>query len=137
MPTPKQIALIHLAKKHLAMDEDLYRAVLKHHGGVDSAKDLDARGFTRVMAYFTACGFRSNWTKRTFGARPGMATPRQVELIRALWRQWSDTDDEAGLNAWLERSFHISALRFLPAGEVGKAITGLKVMVARKRDPGS
>lgn len=133
MPTPKQIAVVHLAKKQLGMDEEMYRTVLKLHGGVTSAADLDARGFERVMAYFTACGFRSTWTKRTYGERAGMASPRQVELIRELWRQWAGADDEKGLNAWLERSFHVSALRFLPASTVGKAITGLKVMAARKQ----
>ncbi len=134
MPTPKQLAVVHLAKKHLGMDEELYRSVLKLHGCAESAADLDARGFERVMAYFTACGFRSTWTKRTYGERAGMATPRQVDLIRQMWRQWSGSDDDAALNAWLERSFHVSALRFLPATSVGKAITGLKTMTRRKRE---
>lgn len=131
--TPKQIALVHLAAKQLGFDDDLYRAILIAHGGVDSAKNLDARGFERVMAYFTAHGFRSTWTQRTYGNRPGMATPRQIDLIRGLWADWSGGEDEAGLNAWLERSFHVSSLRFLSGAAAGKAITGLKTMIARKK----
>ena len=66
--TPKQTALVHVAAKQLCLDEETYRAVLFHHGGgVTSAKDLHADGFRAVTAYFTACGFRSTWTKRTFG----------------------------------------------------------------------
>lgn len=133
--TPKQTALVHLAAKQLGFDDDIYRTILKVHGGVDSARDLDNRGFERVMAYFTAHGFRSTWTQRTFGKRPGMASPRQVDLIRDLWTEWSGKSDEASLNAWLERSFHVTALRFLSSAAAGKAISGLKAMISRKRTP--
>lgn len=134
MPTAKQIALIHLAKKQLGLDEELYRSVLQGYGRAATATELDAGGFKRVMAYFTACGFRSTWTKRTFGERRGMASPRQVELIRQLWRQWSGGDDNAHLDAWIERSFHVTALRFLPSEKAAKAITALKAMAGRKRN---
>ncbi len=133
MLTPKQIALIHLATKRLGFDDEIYRAILMAHGGVASAKELDFRGFERVMAYFTAHGFRSTWTSRTFGERPGMASPKQVDLIRSLWAQWSEDGEETSLNAWLEKSFQVSALRFLPSPLAAKAITGLKAMVRRKR----
>lgn len=130
--TPKQIALVHLAAKQLRLDDDLYRTVLKVRGGVDSAKDLDRDGFERVMAYFTAHGFRSTWTKRTFGKRPGMASPEQVDIIRRLWERWSGDTDEAAINRWLERSYHISSLRFLTTENASKAINGLKAMVRRR-----
>lgn len=129
--SPKQIALIHVAKKRLGLDDDMYRAILYKLGGVMSAKDLNAAGFEAVMEYFTACGFRSDWTHRTFGRRPGMASPAQVDLIKSLWSEYTGRDDEAALNKWLERSFHVSALRFLPASMAQKAITGLKRMKSR------
>jgi len=130
--TPKQIALVHLAAKQLGLDNDLYRTILKVRGGVESAKDLDRDGFERVMAYFTAHGFRSTWTKRTFGKRPGMASPEQVDIIRRLWEQWSGDTDESAINRWLERSYHISSLRFLTPSSASKAINGLKAMVRRR-----
>lgn len=58
--TGKQLALLHVAKRALRFDDDVYRAILKIHGGVESSKDLDAAGFEKVMAHFTACGFRSD-----------------------------------------------------------------------------
>ena len=131
--TPKQIALIHIAKKQLALTEDIYRAILAHKGGVASADQLDKPGFNAVMAYLTACGFRSTWTQRTFGRRDGMASPRQIDLIRDLWRQWSESKDDADLNRWLERSYGVSALRFLDSTAAAKAIAGLKAMVRRKQ----
>lgn len=132
MPTAKQIKLVHLARRKLGIDDNLYRSILHGYGGVVSSKDLDNAGFEGVMAYFARCGFRSDWTKRTFGKRLGMASPAQIELIRALWEEWSGSDDERTLNSWLDRSYHIAALRFLTPDIAGKAINGLRVMVARK-----
>jgi phage gp16-like protein len=132
MITAKQITVVHLAKARLGLEDDMYREILQKLGGVASAKQLDAAGFEAVMEYFASCGFQSTWRKRTFGNRPGMATPPQVDLIRGLWRDFSGADDEAALNKWLERSFHITALRFLDKVMAQKAITGLKKMLARK-----
>eukprot|EP01037_Dinobryon_pediforme_P021832 gene21832-22807_t len=113
--TVKQVALIHVAKRQLGLDDDSYRAILQACGRVDSAADLDAAGFHAVMAYFTACGFRSTWTQRTFGKRHAMASPQQVDMIHKLWLEWSGSDDASALNKWIERSYHVSALRFLDA----------------------
>jgi len=102
---------------------------------VTSAADLTPEGFKGVMDYFNACGFRSDWMKRTYGNRPGMASPNQIDLIRKLWRQWSGEDNEKDLNLWLDRSFRVSALRFLTPEIAGKAITGLRAMAGRKAAP--
>lgn len=133
MITPAQIALVHLAKKRLGWDDDMYRAVLFKLGGVVSAKDLNQDGFAQVMEYANSWGFRSDWRERTFGKRPGMATPKQVDLIRDLWLEWAGVGDDAGLNKWLERSFGVAALRFATPDVAAKAITGLRSMIQRKK----
>ena len=133
MLSKKQIAVLHVAKRDLGLDDEDYRAILARYGGCDSAADLDLLGFDHVMRYFTALGFRSTWTKRTFGNRPGMASPAQVELIRKLWQQYHDGEDEndAHLNAWLTKYHKVSALRFVDSEKVGDVITALKAMTAR------
>jgi hypothetical protein len=131
MITTAQLALIHVAKKRLGLDDDSYRAVLKNHGGVESAKDLDAAGFEAVMHHCSNCGFKSPWKKKNYGDRPGMASPRQVQFIRDLWREYTGGDDEAGLNRWLERTCKLSALAFLTPPAAQAAITGLKKMTQR------
>lgn len=128
----KQLAVVHMAATELKLDDVSYRDVLNRFAGVSSAKDLDNQGFTAVMAYFTALGFRSTWTQRTYGRRPGMASPKQIDLIRKLWRDWSGADDEAALGRWLDRSFHVSALRFLDRAGADKAVNGLRAMLRRK-----
>jgi hypothetical protein len=132
----KQIALVHVAKRDLGLEDDDYRAILARYGGCESAADLDAFGFHHVMRYFTALGFRSTLTKRTFGNRPGMASPAQVDLIRSLWKEFTSKPDEndAGLNAWLHKHHHVTAIRFVDAAKAAKVIYALKAMVARKQD---
>lgn len=137
MPTAKQVALIHVARRELGLDDDQYRAILSlYGGGVESSKELDRVGFDSVIEHFNRCGFRSEWMKRSYGARPGMATPAQVNLIRDLWLEWSGLDDETSLNRWIERSFHVAALRFLTPDVAGKAINGLRAMIARQNESG-
>lgn len=134
--TREQLALVHMAKKYLAKKfgwgEDMYRAMLLQLGGAKSAKDLSNEGFAQIMEYAANQGFRSDWRERTFGHRPGMATPRQVDLVRSLWRDYTGADDVKALDRWLDRSFGITALRFATPEVAAKAINGLKAMIRRK-----
>lgn len=134
--TPKQIALLHVAKKQLSPDDDSYRAILARYGRCESAADLTQPGFTAVIKYFTAMGFRSTWTQRTYGYRPTMATPAQVDLIRSLWDKFSGKpdDNDAELNRWLERFHKVSSLRFVDNKKAAKVISALKAMLARRQD---
>ena len=132
MISPKRIAVVQVARQQLKLDDAQYREVLRLLGGVDSAKDLDALGFERVMLRFNALGFRSTWTKRTYGNRPGMASPAQVDLIRHMWREWSGADDEKALNTWLEGHFHVTSIRFATPAVAHAAITALKTMKGRQ-----
>lgn len=131
--TRKQLALIHLAKKQLQLDDEDYRALLKAAAGVASAKELDKAGFDRVMECFEGLGFQSSRRPRTFGKRAGMATPAQVDYIRSLWQQFSGRDDEKSLNRWLEHWFGVSSLRFADSHVAGQALTALKAMVGRQK----
>lgn len=132
--THKQIALIHVAKKQLGLDEDAYRDILRRWGGMESSADLDQVRFHMVMMRFEQLGFRSTWTKRTFGDRHGsMASAAQIGFIRDMWEKYDQDDaDEKHLNAWLERFHHVSALRFLSAQKAQAVIMALKAMVARR-----
>lgn len=131
--TPKQLGLLAVARKRLGLEEEDYRAILRANAGVESARDLDYVGFATVMARFTQLGFKSDWRERTFGSRPGMATPAQIDTIRAMWKSFSGSEDEGPLNTWLNRTCKVSALRFLDADGAHKAINGLRAMNARKR----
>ena len=145
----KQIALIHVAAHQLGMSDADYRALLMGAAGVRSASDLDAAGFEAVMRRFEALGFAKGQARRAgvpatapapvppqYGERWGMATPAQVDTIRALWHTWHGGEGIEGARAlrhWLERFYQVSDLRFCDVATAQKAIEGLKAMNARKR----
>lgn len=134
--TKKQIALLHVAKRELGLADEDYRAILARYGHCDSSADLNASGFTSVMKYMAALGFKSTSTRPScFGERRGMASPAQIDLIRALWLKYNGAGDEkeAALNNWLTRFHKVSALRFVDAAKASKVITALKQMTGRQK----
>jgi len=47
-----KLAVIHIVKKELGLSDDEYRDILQKYAGVRSARDLDEKGFRRLMHYF-------------------------------------------------------------------------------------
>lgn len=133
--TPKQIALLQVARRQLDLSDEGVTAILRDIGGViTSMRDLDKVGFRRVLVHLEALGFVPQARAPAYGRRAGMATPEQVHLVRRLWRDYTGGEDEAALNRWLEGSFRVSSLRFATAAIAGKAVDGLRAMIARKPD---
>ena len=135
MISVKQKAILHVAKAKLQMTDNQYRSCLVHLAGVESSTDLVRAGFETLMGFFEWKGFAPLAAQGpSFGDRPGMASFAQIELIRALWEEYTrGAAGEAELNKWLERSFKVSSLRFLTKAAAPKVITGLKAMKARSR----
>ncbi|MGH6914671.1 MAG: phage protein GemA/Gp16 family protein, partial [Geminicoccales bacterium] len=86
-----QIAILHVARKQLGMDDDAWRALLAPAAFVTSSTKLGQGGFNLVMLELERLGFKSRSARRNYGNRPGMATDAQVAKIRVLWREWSGT----------------------------------------------
>ncbi len=136
--TNLQKAILHVAKAKLKLSDEAYRMALVQISGVTSSTELDHAGFEAVMGYFDFCGFKPlKKTGPNYGVRDGMASFAQIELIRALWREWSghsDRDvDATGLPIWLKRTFKVDSLRFITAEQAPKANTALKAMKAHKK----
>lgn len=70
----RDLATIHIARKALGMDEEIYRMKLMEFGGVDSSSKLDEKGRARLIAYFKTCGWKPVPTKGG-SARPKRPTP--------------------------------------------------------------
>lgn len=133
MPTTKQTALLHVAKKRLGISDEDWRALLKRAAGVKSSADLDRAGFERMMETLHHLGFTSDFAKEHLGHRPGWATAAQHALIEDLWRAVTDGEgDAAGLDRWIAKRFGVSGLRFADAEIARKIIGGLKNWRARK-----
>ena len=127
-----QIRIVQVAKRQLGLEDPEYRAILRRVCGVESSKSLSHNQFNDLLNEFQRLGWRSTSNRKGFGRRDGFATPKQVSLIRHLFRRWSGRDDDTGLSAWLERQGWASHLRMLDLDCATGAITALRSMVARK-----
>lgn len=130
----RQIGFIKVAVKKLGWSDEVYRSALAQIGGVTTSTDLDKAGFEALIGFFEYCGFKPMEAKGpSYGARPGMASFAQIELIRTLWTEYTHGSypGQDELNKWLERCFKVSSLRFLKKDTAPKVITALKAMKSR------
>ncbi len=134
-----KLAVVHVAKARLRLDEADYRALLARAAGVESSRDLDDAGFARVMDEFARLGFVSDAARKNLGRRhPLMASSGQVKKLRQLWAEYTDgKGDDRSLGKWLDRQGWASALRFLPSHNAQKAIGALVRMNQRRATSGS
>ena len=95
----RDLALIHLAKQQLGLDDETYRALLWNVAGVRSARDLDALGRAEVLARLREHGFRP-----LAGVARRRGTP-QARYIRWLWARLASAGRlprDAEIGAWLK-----------------------------------
>ncbi|WP_047257984.1 gp16 family protein [Chromobacterium subtsugae] len=91
------LALIHIAKTELAMEDDDYRAMLLSVGGVASSKDLSPKGVDRVLAHMKRCGWQPKGGKRP-SPRPRVGQSREAlvgkieALLAEAGRPWGYAD---------------------------------------------
>lgn len=137
-PRSRDLALIHIAKKQLGMDEDTYRAMLLEIGNVTSAADLDIPGRHAVLEHLKAKGFR-HFQK----ASAQRHSKPQARLIYHIWNRLYDAGvvhHLNGLDAWLQhntRRWHPQHAgwekpEFLPSRVAGIVIEQLKEWAKRE-----
>lgn len=137
MITDQQRKLIHLAKRRIDLADADYRAMLQRVAGVSSSNDLDDASFSAVMDELGRLGFQTVQNAPQYGERLGWATEPQINYIRSLWRKYAGTEDEAGMERFLDKHFHVSSLRFLDSVAAPKVIVTFKRMAEqRKARPG-
>jgi phage gp16-like protein len=134
----RDLALIHLAKAQLGLDDDTYHAMLRATAGVASAADLNAAGRARVLEHLRSRGFRP-----LAGARRHPASP-SARYIRWLWSElWrrGEVGSREGLARWLKahtRRLHPRRAGWarpesLPAEPARRVIRQLRAWLDRAR----
>jgi hypothetical protein len=127
------MAIIHLAKKQIGLDEEAYRAILSG-AGVSSAKDIgtDAQ-FSTVMDAFTLLGFKSSGNSRinkyrsaVHGSSPAMITRRQEYYVKGLWELASRAKDERSLRRMIRRIGKVDDISFLTRRNASALILALR-----------
>ncbi|MBI3584006.1 MAG: regulatory protein GemA [Nitrospinae bacterium] len=144
MITKKQINKIHALKNAMGWDEHGYRATLLYNYGVRTSKDMTWKQADEFSNFLEEKAIKRGVWKKFNGKerfeelknRPNMATPPQLRMIEAMWKDVSSAGNEKqrreALRGFLRKYFKVSDLRFLDRGTVGKVITALKNMQSRK-----
>lgn len=116
--SPKKLALIHVVKKELGLEDGEYRRILWLVAGVHSAKDLDEAGFRKLMRYFV----RSDY----FRANALGLTLKQKLYVKSLA---SDLGWEADhLTNFIRKYYRREGLDALDRREASKLIESLKAI---------
>lgn len=138
------VAAIHVLKASLSLSDDDYRALLVQLTGKSSSKLLDERQRGAVREHMQALAERLGVAKATRG-RPFMqkrfaekkaATPPKERKVWALWHQLHrdgriQDNSAAALNAWVDRTVHVSAMVWCNDAQLVTLIEALKRWVDR------
>ena len=112
----KKLAVIHIVKRELCLSDDEYRDLLERETGVRSAKDLDEKGFKRLMRYFAGSSY---YRLNKFGL-----TLRQKMFIQHLLNDlgW----DRQHAKNFLNKYYKKTEINKLTKKEASKVIESLK-----------
>ena len=140
-------AAIHVLKSKLQLSDDDYRALLKNLTQKTSSKDLTDKERQAVRDHMqqlaeragVAKPLRRRATGRTFAQAKAAASPRERK-VWALWHQLHrdgkvHNPSRAALDAWVERTAHVSSLRFCNAAQLDTLIEALKDWQRRPLSP--
>ena len=146
MATP-HIAAIHVLKSKLQLQDGDYRALLLNLTGKDSSKDLSEHQRRAVRNHMQQLAERMGAVQPTqqrphaqakFEQVKAAASPRERK-VWALWHQLGrdgvvHNTSQAALYAWVERTVHVSALRFANDAQLDTLIEALKAWQQRGRE---
>ncbi len=138
-PTTNHTAAIHVLKSKLQLSDDDYQALLIHLTGKASSKDMTAVQRSTVRNHMQRLAERVGavqpTAQRPYAATAATASPKERK-VWALWHQLGrdgvvHSTSAAALNAWVERTVHVSALRFANDAQLDALIEGLKAWQLR------
>lgn len=128
------IAIVHIAKKDLALSDDDYRAVLLDVAGRDSASNCSEGDLIKVVERFKARGWKP--AQPAGRTRPKPADHKTAAKARALWLSLHalgaiDDPGEPGLEAFARRQLGCTRLQWADQALAYRLIEALKAMAER------
>jgi len=142
-----QKMLIHQLVHILGIARDVYKEMLLNNYNVDSSKDLSFQQAGELIKTLKkdaiAAGVWEN--KKSFqkhkynnmADREGMASPKQLRMIEAMWADYSvmpDAESRAkALRAFLANRFGVSDVKFIDKPTASRIIYALDKMVGQQK----
>lgn len=138
MSTYAQIKKIHTLKNVLHLDDDLYLDMLMSFG-VQSSKDLtntEAGIFLEILeekaVLINKWEVRNKKYEELKSRDEDMATPAQLRMIEAMWREvcYIDSTEFAkqSLRKFIQNKFKIADIKFLTKKKAVKVIRAISAM---------
>jgi len=124
----KQLAMIHLAKKDLGLDDETYRAMLKNVADVTSASELTAYGLGQVIEHLRAKGWEPKVKARP---RPAEDRVRLVKKIRRLLM--NDNRPDAYADGMSAHMFGVDKFEWCNPEQLKKIVAALAIDARRRR----
>lgn len=125
------LAKVHLAKKDLRLDEEVYRDIVQRVTGCSSSSKCDRPQLVKLLAEFKRVGW-------DVGAKPAFkeSSKRHVRLIFGLWKGLCDADipdikTRAALVAFVKNMTKVDNPEWLTVDQARQVTEGLKAW--RKR----
>jgi phage gp16-like protein len=120
----KDLAMIHLAKKDLGLDDDMYRDILQQCCGVESSAELDQPNRRKLLAFFRGRGWgrkdpRHNRPKNMNAPDRSRLLKKIEALLTESGRPWSYAD------ALAKRICKVDSLTFCKPEHLSKIIAAL------------
>lgn len=133
MHKPNWIALIHVAKAQLGLDEETYRGVLASAGVASSKEIRDQDQFNLIMNQFKTLGFqKAKATRRpTWKDDWWRCSPAQRAKIEVLWANVARTPTEPALRRMVARIIHIDSPAWINPAQASKVIVALRAMAVQ------
>lgn len=142
-------AAIHVLKSKLQLSDDDYRALIKGLTLKTSSKDMSDRERQQVRDHLQGLAERMGVAKpaqrraapaRSFAQAKAAASPRERK-VWALWNQLGrdgvvHNTSATALNMWVQRTVHVSALRFATSAQLDTLIEALKAWQERGHTQG-
>ncbi len=126
----KHVAVIHIAKKQLCMNDDEYRVLLYASAGVSSASELRRLAqFRSVMKAFEKLGYKSPQERKCTSGQDEVAwgcTIKQRRKIEVLWRARARNTSDDALYKFIERVAQVNHPRWLSKQLASNVILALK-----------
>lgn len=142
----QQIKLIHTLKNAIKMDDEVYRDMLHGYSNqmrkIRSSKDLSYGEASHLIKKLTKlakdAGAWKDYRKRDkyedLGTRPGMATPKQLRMLEAMWKDVSivknATARQKAFNKFIHRIVKVNDPKWVEDWMVEKIIRALEAMGA-------
>lgn len=134
--TPDQIKRIHALKSRLAIPDAAYRSMLRDYR-VYSSKQLTVTDAAQFIWFLQQNAERlGKWDRpgRKYdhlAGRKGMATPKQLRMIEAMWadvtRATTQAERDASLKSFLAR-FQVNGMECVEFFHVHKIVAALEMM---------